>query len=367
MNKKIATLFLICALMCICVLSVSAAATPAVSGTADTSSTKDTVTVQLEMSDNPGLAAWKIELNWDPAVLELNPESITLAEPFADGMFVVNDEAAGKLTLVWANTGDVAADGNLVELTFDVADGAANGAYNIDISTAGTRNESGDKVSVTTTDITVVLGEEESPIKPEEGDAPNVPEQNPGGETNTDPSPVVVNPFTDVESSAYYYSPVLWAVQNNITAGTSATTFSPNASCTRAQMVTFLWRSAGSPKPASGSNRFTDITKGTYYYDAVLWALEQGITSGTSATTFSPDDTVTRGQVVTFLWRMGGKAETSQNNKFHDVSSSAYYATPVSWAVINGITQGTSAATFSPDSPCSRSQIVTFLYRFYNA
>ena len=169
--------------------------------------------------------------------------------------------------------------------------------------------------------------------------------------------------FTDVSASAYYYDAVYWAVENGVTNGTSASTFSPNASCTRAQMVTFLWRAAGSPEPESTVNPFTDVSASAYYYDAVLWAVEQGITNGTSATTFGPDATVTRGQTVTFLWRYDGSTTVSGSN-FADVASDAYYAGAVAWAVSEGVTNGTSATTFSPDNDCTRGQIVTFLWRY---
>lgn len=168
--------------------------------------------------------------------------------------------------------------------------------------------------------------------------------------------------FTDVPESAYYYDAVLWAVDIGVTEGTTATTFSPDAPCTRAQAVTFLWRAAGSPEPESGANPFTDIQPGAYYYKAVLWAVETGITNGTSAVTFSPDATVTRAQTVTFLWRFAGTKATG-SNPFTDVADSAYYAEAVIWAVERGITNGTSATIFSPDEPCTRAQIVTFLYR----
>ena len=168
-------------------------------------------------------------------------------------------------------------------------------------------------------------------------------------------------PFVDVAESAYYADAVAWAVAEGITSGTSATTFSPNASCTRAQMVTFLWRAAGSPK-ATGSNPFSDVTSGSYYYDAVLWAVENGITSGTSATTFGPDATVTRGQTVTFLYRAAGSPAASRSS-FADVSADAYYADAVAWAVSEGITSGTGNNAFSPDADCTRGQIVTFMYR----
>ena len=171
------------------------------------------------------------------------------------------------------------------------------------------------------------------------------------------------NPFVDVKKGAYYYDAVLWAVEQKITSGTSATTFSPDASCTRAQMVTFLWRAAGSPKVENGKNPFTDVKADAYYYDAVLWAVEKGVTSGTSATTFSPDATVTRGQTVTFLYRNAGSPEVSGTMPFTDVEADAYYAKAVQWAVQQKITTGTSETTFSPMSDCTRGQIVTFLYR----
>ena len=171
------------------------------------------------------------------------------------------------------------------------------------------------------------------------------------------------NPFVDVKEGAYYYDAVLWAVEQKITSGTSATTFSPDASCTRAQMVTFLWRAAGSPKVENGKNPFADVKADAYYYDAVLWAVEKGVTSGTSATTFSPDATVTRGQTVTFLYRNAGSPEVSGTMPFTDVETDAYYAKAVQWAVQQKITTGTSETTFSPMSDCTRGQIVTFLYR----
>ena len=171
------------------------------------------------------------------------------------------------------------------------------------------------------------------------------------------------NPFVDVKEGAYYYDAVLWAVEQKITSGTSATTFSPDASCTRAQMVTFLWRAAGSPKVENGKNPFTDVKADAYYYDAVLWAVEKGVTSGTSATTFSPDATVTRGQTVTFLYRNAGSPEVSGTMPFADVEADAYYDKAVQWAVQQKITTGTSETTFSPMSDCTRGQIVTFLYR----
>ena len=169
-------------------------------------------------------------------------------------------------------------------------------------------------------------------------------------------------PFNDVTVRDYFYDAVKWAVDRGITSGTSRYTFSPDAPCTRAQVVTFLWRAAGCPQPTSKSNPFTDVRADDYFYTAVLWAVENGITNGTSAKTFSPDATVTRAQVVTFLWRANGQPAAG-NSGFADVSADKYYATAVAWAVFQRITTGTGFGVFSPDAACTRAQIVTFLYR----
>lgn len=183
-------------------------------------------------------------------------------------------------------------------------------------------------------------------------------------ESHDDPKP---NPFEDVAESKYYYTPVLWAYYHNpqITSGTSDTTFSPNATCTRAQIVTFLWRAAGSPEPTTINNPFDDVKSDKYYYKAVLWAAETGVTSGTSDTTFSPNASCTRSQVVTFLWRFAGSPDpTTAANPFTDVPDGKYYTKAVLWAAEKGVTAGTSDTTFSPNQTCTRGQIVTFLYRY---
>lgn len=185
-----------------------------------------------------------------------------------------------------------------------------------------------------------------------------------GGTVTPAPGGATQNPFVDVKQGDYYYDAVQWAVGKKITSGTSATTFTPDGICTRAQTVTFLWRSQGSPKAAGAENPFTDVSKDAYYYDAVLWAVEQGITNGTSAITFSPDATVTRGQTAAFLWRVAKQPQSDQTaNPFADVTQDAYYYNAVLWAVAKEITNGTSSTTFSPDQGCTRAQIVTFLWR----
>ena len=169
--------------------------------------------------------------------------------------------------------------------------------------------------------------------------------------------------FVDVATGSYYEDAVDWAVENGITKGTDDTHFSPDGICTRAQAVTFLWRTAGSPKPETRTMPFTDVPVGSYYYDAVLWAVENGITKGTSDTTFSPNMTCTRAQIVAFLWRSEKSPAAGSRNLFADVKSSAYYADAVLWAAKEDITKGTTNTTFSPNTDCTRSQIVTFLWR----
>ena len=170
--------------------------------------------------------------------------------------------------------------------------------------------------------------------------------------------------FVDVATGSYYEDAVDWAVENGITKGTDDTHFSPDGICTRAQAVTFLWRAAGSPEPETRAMPFADIPVGSYYYDAVLWAVENGITKGTSDTTFTPNMTCTRAQIVAFLWRSEKSPAAGTANPFADVKSTAYYADAVLWAVKENITKGTTNTTFSPDADCTRAQIVTFLYRF---
>ena len=181
--------------------------------------------------------------------------------------------------------------------------------------------------------------------------------------SNTLTITVTDSSFVDVPADVYYYDAVLWAARNGITVGMDDTHFAPNATCTRAQVVTFLWRAAGSPAPESSTMPFTDVATDAYYYDAVLWAVENGCTLGTTTTTFAPNATCTRAQIVTILWRSQASPAADSVNPFTDVASDAYYYDAVLWAVENGITLGTTDTTFSPDADCTRAQIVTFLYR----
>ena len=174
----------------------------------------------------------------------------------------------------------------------------------------------------------------------------------------------VLNFFYDVPNGAYFYEAVKWAVKNGITTGVGNDLFAPEQPCTRAQIVTFLWRAAGSPEPKGAASGMSDVVSGSYYEKAVAWAIENGVTTGTTTSTFSPDATCTRAQSVTFLYRaLGKKVESSAN--FTDVKSDAFYTDAVNWAVANNVTNGTSNTTFSPDADCTRAEIVTFLYRAY--
>ena len=169
--------------------------------------------------------------------------------------------------------------------------------------------------------------------------------------------------FNDVQNDGkYYYKPVYWAVENSVTSGTSATTFSPDAPCTRAQIVTFLWNAAGKPDEGT-TNNFADVSSTAWYSKAVAWAVKNNITSGTSKTTFSPGAPCTRAQAVTFLWKANGSAEVSDAIAFTDVGASTWYRAAVAWAVKNNITGGVSATSFAPNRTCTRGQIVTFLYK----
>lgn len=176
----------------------------------------------------------------------------------------------------------------------------------------------------------------------------------------------VLNFFYDVPNDAYYYEAVKWAAENGITGGVGNSLFAPNQPCTRAQIVTFLWRAAGSPEPKNMSN-FSDVPADSYYAKAVAWAVENGITGGTGDGKFSPDAACTRAQAVTFLYRASGAPAVSGNAAFSDVAANAYYAAAVKWAEKNGITGGIGGGLFGSDNNCTRAQIVTFLYRSYQS
>ena len=189
--------------------------------------------------------------------------------------------------------------------------------------------------------------------------------------TRCEPAPDDEKPevpsFADVPEGEWFYDSVNWAVENGITNGTSEGSFSPNDQCLRAHVVTFLWRANGCPEPTATDNSFTDVKEDDFFYKAVLWAVENGITNGADATHFNPTGICNRAQVVTFLHRaMGSPAPADAEIAFTDVPAGAWYTAPVAWAVENGITNGLTATEFGPTSPCNRAQVVTFLYRAYS-
>ena len=171
--------------------------------------------------------------------------------------------------------------------------------------------------------------------------------------------------FRDVYEDDYFFDAVQWAAENGITGGVGNDRFGPNLDCSRGQTMTFLWRASGEPEPDSISTDLTDVAAGSYYYEAVLWAMQEGVTTGAGAGRFAPNATVTRGQFVTFLYRLAG-ASSDGVHPFTDVPAGSYYEKAIAWAFAEGITRGTSGTTFSPDAPCTRAQIITFLYRYFN-
>ena len=171
--------------------------------------------------------------------------------------------------------------------------------------------------------------------------------------------------FRDVYEDDYFFDAVQWAAENGITGGVGNDRFGPNLDCSRGQTMTFLWRASGEPEPDPISTDLTDVAADSYYYEAVLWAMQEGVTTGAGGNRFAPDATVTRGQFVTFLYRLAG-ASSDGVHPFADVPAGSYYEKAIAWAFAEGITRGTSGTTFSPDAPCTRAQIITFLYRYFN-
>lgn len=419
MRKKriLAVTMLLCLLLGL--HPVQAAGTAQVSMSAASAEQGETVQIDVTISGNPGVAAWMFELDWDPAalVLEAGDEAVSPGEHFSSGTLLARPKAEGGLTVSWFALQDVKQDGILFSMKLKAVGQAGTYPVSITCSAPNTINVAEEQVAVgvTGTEITITGGNGEAdvpsggeseggdtiiippttePVIPEEPEEPStpstpstpvrpstpstpsvptVPEQPEEPEEPKTPEvpeqsepdkPAVTNPFADVKESDYFYEAVLWAVENGVTSGTSATTFSPAATCTRAQAVTFLWNAAGQPEPTRKDNPFADVSEGSWYYKPVLWALENGITSGTSATTFSPDANCTRAQTVTFLWNAAAQPQTlAGENPFADVSESDWYCKPVLWAKENGITSGTSATTFGSDDACQRGQMVTFLFR----
>ncbi|MBQ4577461.1 MAG: S-layer homology domain-containing protein [Clostridia bacterium] len=353
--KRLIPMLLIAA-MVVGALPAAAAGGVTIAGREDTASPGEQITVTLDLSGNPGIASWALTLEWDADALLLDKDSVRPGDGFSGGMLAVNSDKEGQIRLAWASVENATGDGALVTLTFTVSKTARPDSYPITVTASGVTDQDGGALTVTTADANVRL----------QADAPtqNEPAVQPPKEV--DP---VRNPFTDVAETAYYYQPVLWAAGQEITTGTAPDTFSPELVCDRAQALTFLWRAYGSPEPQTGECPFADVPEDAYYRKAVLWAVEQGITTGISETAFAPHATVTRAQMAAFLYRgvqaAGGGFQGAWMFRipFTDLPEWAFEA--IAWCYMKGITTGTSETTFSPDQPCTRGQIVTFLYRAF--
>ena len=305
----------------------------------------DVVRVPVSIEQNTGFAGFTFLVSADDALVLTDIAKGDLLSNSDSGAFTKN--VRGRL-INWTDSENLTGDGVLFYLTFKIADDAEPGSYVISIAlkdgqSSNFVNEYGGAIPFEAETGTVTV----KAVQPEP-----------------------VNPFTDVAKGKFYYDPVLWAISQDpqITTGVTNTTFEPDRICTRAHVVTFLWRANGCPDPQSMTSKFKDVKDTSkYYYKAVLWANEQGITTGYSDGTFRPDDECTRGQVVTFLWRAKGSPKpTGVTNPFSDVPTGKYYTNAVLWALKNNITKGRTATTFGPDDACTRGHAVTFLYRAQN-
>ena len=319
----------------------------------ETGRSESTVTVSVALNEeisDEGATMLQGELYYDPQVLE--PVSVRASDAYSFLNCVIS-ERHPRVQFSFADENSDALTlpaGTVVTAEFAVlADADAELRLEMDLQTAnGT-------VVVDLTDYTTVIYE---------GD-PICTDHDWDGLVCRNCGEVRENPFEDVPEDSFYFLPVLWAVDEGITNGTSATTFNPGGDLLRAQVVTMLWRHAGSPV-VEISNPFTDVKEGEWYYNAVLWAVSEGITNGTSSTTFGPSGVTNRAQVVTFLWRYLDSPDAVAENPFTDVDDDAWYGMPIGWAVENGITNGISATEFGVNTNCNRAHMVTFLYRAMN-
>ena len=296
----------------------------------------ETVQVPVSIVGNSGFAGFTFTISGAEGLTLTNIEKGDLLSN-ADGMLTKN---IAQSRVNWTSSENVTGDGELMVLTFEVSSDAVGGDY--PVSVALKDGKPSNFASETEEPVAVTFADGAITIEGEQG------------------------PFEDVKSNDYFYNAVCWAYQADpqITAGTSDSTFSPSQICTRAQIITFLWRAKGSPEPVSTACSFTDVPSTAYYYKAVLWAVEKGITVGTSQSSFSPHASCTRAQAMTFIWRAAGQPEhIATESPFSDVTG-GYYYDAVLWAVENNITAGTGDNTFSPSQPCTRAQIITFLYKW---
>lgn len=295
------------------------------------------MTIPVTISGNTGFAGFTWEITCSESLEITRISKGSLLTQSDGGSLTVNLE---KGLVNWNDCYNLEGDGAVLLLTIHIKEDAEPGAYAISLSQ---RNGSAGNF----------VDEHGSPVSAN---------YQAGGV-------MVGCPFEDVQAGAYYLDAVLWAYSHEpqITSGTSETTFSPNQFCTRGQIVTFLWHVAGNPVPSIAESPFNDVQNtNAYYYDAILWAYENEITNGVSASNFGVNQLCTRAQVVTFLWRLAGSPEPMQTEtSFTDVPANAWYADAVRWAVENEITAGTSPTTFSPGKTCTRAEVVTFLYKYY--
>lgn len=352
------------------------------------------VSVDLLLENNPGFSAMNLYYRY-------NEDYFTLTEVENKATWFTMTHVT---TTVWDAASNYTEDGTLGTLYFTVADNTPVGEYEIEIMFLSAANDAFEELTAKTVSARVIVEEKECPhTSKTEIPFRSATCTDPGnylyyicntcgatlkadGVTETTAAAEVIppqghdwhgtgcsrcnterrNPFTDVPENSFYIDPVLWAVENGITNGTSATTFGPNDECMRAHVVTFLWRAMGSPEPESAHNPFVDVKTSDFYFKAVLWAVENGITNGLDATHFGPFAYCNRAQVVTFLYRTMQSPEiNAASNHFVDVVTGSFYEKPVLWAVENGITNGLSATHFGPNAICNRAQIVTFLYRAF--
>ena len=352
--KKIISILLALVLVC-------GGAAWAVNGLFDLEAGRDEgiVTVSVELSEEiTGENATMLqgELYYDPAVLK--PVSVD-ADAAYSFLTCVISERQDRVQFSYADENSRALTlpaGTVITAQFEaLTDGDAELRLELDLQTAD-----GSVVTDLTEYATVIYEKETEPSEPvcTEHDWDGLVCRNCGA--------VRENPFTDVPEDSFYFLPVLWAVDQGITNGATDTTFNPGGDLLRAQVVVMLWRAAGQPEPESRENPFGDVQESDFYYKAVLWAVEQGITNGTSDTTFGPMGVTNRAQVVTFLWRYLGKPEAQAQNPFADVVASSWYGNSVLWAVEQGITNGMSPTEFGVETNCNRAHMVTFLYRAMN-
>lgn len=328
----------------------------------------DEVELTVCVKNNPGTVAFRIGISWKNATMTLIPGSVAYSAGFSTGTSVENEKLDGKLYTAWISTKNNDSDGEIFTVRFKICDKASIGTHPVSISVSSYTDENGVKHQPMILDGSVRVkkrssgGFSQGTIVDDPEDDKTADTYDDCGEKNDDTA--FVNPFSDVAANAYYYEAVKWAVEKKITSGVTDEMFCPEAMCTRAQAVTFLYRFAGNEDTKNNSIVFSDVDEKSYYYSPVAWAVSNSVTSGTSEDSFSPDSFVTRGQFLTFLWRLAGKPVVERNVSFNDILVDSYYYSAVLWAFENNITRGTGETTFSPDDLCTRGQIVTFLNRY---